>query len=160
MKNKKEMIINEIINNLSNDSDVKLINARININQTDPNQVYSLVTGRYYHHTLKSELLTDGDIESSEYLKSDLNDCFLDPTNTNRVIRLSENTIEKIKIENAKYVIIQGMRDESLKNINIFTEIEDLDFLKKIIEISSKVYKKDNCPLIEDKPYVRKLVLK
>lgn len=152
----KEMIID----GLSNNNELKSINTKINIHKTNPNQTYSLVDGKYYPYSLKSELLTDGSIEFVQYLENDLNDFIIDPTNSNRVIRLRESTIKRLKIENAKYAIIQGLKDDSLKNISIFTEIEDLNELKKIIEISNKVYKEESNLLTEDKPYVRKLTLK
>lgn len=126
-----------------------------------PNKSYTLVHGESNGKILSWELITDGQIKMIDYIKEgNLKPQFFDsPVSSACKVQLSENSIARVKIEDASYAIMQGLSDNEIQYSKIFTDICDLDTLKQIRNIANIRHLEETSLLNKKKPYVRKLTL-
>lgn len=127
----------------------------------NPNKSYTLVNGESNGKILSWELITDGQIKMIDYIKEgNLKPQFFDSLVSSVCkVQLSENSIARVKIEDASYAIMQGLSDNEIQYSKIFTDICDLDTLKQIRNIANIRHSEATSLLNKRKPYVRKLTL-
>lgn len=127
----------------------------------NPNKNYTLVHGEFNGKILSWELITDGEIKTIDYIKEGiLKQHFFDsPVSPACKVQLSENSIARVKIEDASYAIMQGLSNNEIQYSKIFTDICDLDTLKQIRNIANIRHSEETSLLNKRKPYVRKLTL-
>jgi len=124
--------------------------TKLNIYGADPNQNYTLVHANNSGKILSSELITDGcmNVVHENTVSNPYDSC--------EQLALTETRI--VKLRHANYAIVQNMVDGVIKNINIYTNIIDLDRLTKINDIANTLYQEANL-LVNNRPYVRKITL-
>lgn len=127
-----------------------------NIYANDPNHIYYLCTGKYYNNEYSWQLITDGDIRKMEVEQFPQGHFYYDdPTRSNSKIQLREALSAYVEIENANYVLMQGLENENVRSLKAYTDLVDLDLLKQIANIDM-----DRCStMICEKPYVKKYIL-
>lgn len=128
-----------------------------NIYANDPNQFYHLCNGKYHNSEYSWQLITDGDISKVEMEQFPQGHFYYeDPTNTNSEIQLKDVVSSSVKIENANYVLMQGLNNDTVIRLKAYTNLINLGLLKQIANIEA-----DECfAMIDEKPYVRKYSLK
>ncbi len=136
--------------------------VKLNIYGVDPNCQYYLVHGKYYSHLLSYELITDGDILTTNYsyTKGTLSYYYESPRNLNEKVRLENNTVLYLKLKNATYAIKRGLCDEDICYCNVNTQILDESKLNEIVNLANSKFKKFDYVYKKRAPYVRKLILK
>lgn len=128
----------------------------------NPNQTYTLVHGKSLIDLLSFELITDGDISFMQYSETngDGHCHYESPMYPNEYRTLKDNKVANIVLKNASFAIKQGLCNDEIRYSVVNTEIIDPEILEKIMNIANKKYDSDDFALTEQKPYVRKLVLK
>lgn len=135
---------------------------RIHIYKNDPNQNYILVHGSCYHTILHNKLITDGNIKKINYFdKSKYENVYWqNPTDPEGLIVLRNNNARQVYLENANYTVIQGLKNEVLTDIQIYTNLMDKKTLQKISDIANSQCIIEDATPIEDEIYIKKLSLK
>lgn len=134
---------------------------KVNIYGYNPNCDYILVEGENWSRTLSFELITDGDIETIEY--GDIKNekiYYESPLNIDEAVQLRDKKVIYVGLKNASFAIKQGLCNGEIRYCNINTEITNEEKLKQIVNIANREYVGGQYALIEEAPYVRKLVLK
>ncbi len=128
----------------------------------NPNQTYTLVHGKSLTDLLSFELITDGDISFIEHseTKGDGNCLYEDPMYLNSYRILKDNKVANVNLKNASFAIKQGLCNDEIRYSIVNTEIIDSEVLKEIMNTANQKYNNDDFALTEQKPYVRKLILK
>lgn len=128
-----------------------------NIYANNPNHFYHLCTGTYHSNEYSWQLITDGTIKQMDRIKFQQEHFYYEnPTRPHSEIQLRNAISATVEIENANYVLMQGLENEHIKKLKAYTNLIDLEKLKQIANIDS-----NNCEtLINEKPYIRKYILK
>ena len=78
------------------------------------------------------------------------------PNSPNSEIQLKNATSTSVEIENANYVLMQGSENEQIRRLKAYTNLIALDSLEQIASVDT-----DKCStMIDEKPYVKKYILK
>ena len=102
------------------------------------------------------QILTDGIITSNIYDKNDQNTSGKNPAGNLRFIDLIEAKIRTIKVDDANFVIEQGLINSYLKKINIYTNIFEQEELKQIVNWGNIEYTLSD-QMTTEEPYVYSL---
>lgn len=159
--------------NLSDDGKLKIrkmadeLSIRIRLEQqsknplyiygVNPNQTYTLVCDKRYSDISSFELITDGDISTIEYSKTEENE---NPMNPNSYGTLKDNTVAHVDLKNASFAIKQELCNDEIRYSIVDTEIIEPDSLKKVVDIANKRIANTGYLLNNQAPYVRKISLK
>lgn len=144
-----------IRNNIEKNSKVKL-----NIYGVNPNNKYLLVSGEYYFKPVEFELITDGTVSSVEPGIGNEDYFYKSPLNEDSLIQIKKPKVVYLSLENATYTIIRGKSANNVCYCDVNTEILDTDKLKKISEIANENSILEDSILSEEKPFVKRLILK
>ena len=129
----------------------------LNIYSLNPNKkFYYLGSGIYNNQKIRWDLITDGDVKNIQMQKNKGNFFFENPEKNATKILLKNNTIKALYLKNAKYALLQGIINDEIKKVKVYTEILDKYTLEQIKNIGNTVYDEDNL-IDEDKPYIRKI---
>lgn len=133
----------------------------MNILNKKPNQDYTLTSGKYHSKVLTWDLITDGVVKEIKPLNPKLyENCFFkEPgSKTKTLVKLNKFQGKCVTVEGASYAVLQGKVDEKLKELEIYTEQMDMNYLKRVSEIADQVYHEENNP--SEKPTVKRMILK
>lgn len=129
----------------------------LNFYANNPNGVYHLSAGNNYKDEVSWELVTDGNIKEmeinenpSQYIQYD------SPIRANTLISLTNSILSKVKIEDASYVLMQGIENDNIKRLKAYTNLIDSNKLRQIGEI----YRQECKVMTNEKPFVKKYTLK
>lgn len=145
-----------LINKIEEKSENELL-----ILKENSNRIYELLSGiDLKERTSNFELLTDGDLEDIYYYNQDeVKNCYFNsPVQLNELIKLNKVRALNVAIKHSSYVVMQGLCDDNIRYAIIYTNLLEEDKLNQISDVANT--KHYNRILTEDKPYVRKLVLK
>ncbi len=132
---------------------------RINIYGVNPNKTYLLIAGRKFGQNIGIEMVTDGCISKTIPIKLTENIFFASPYNVDDYITYENAKAICVEIKNATYAIEQGITDDKINFLNLFTESINEDVLERTSKIGSVVYS-DGDSITEQKPFVKRIVLK
>lgn len=133
----------------------------MNIFNKNPNQDYTLTSGKYHSKTLTWDLITDGVVKEIKPINLELyENCFWkEPgSKTKTLVKLNKFQGKCVTIESASYVVLQGKVDKKLKELEIRTEQMDINYLKRVSEIAHQVYHEENN--LSENPTVKRMILK
>lgn len=133
--------------------------CNMNIYGANPNKDYTLVRGVSYTDELGWELVTDGDVKNYEECSDIRSYYFEDPVSSHLLTSFEKGRVVDLEILNANYVILQGLKNEKIKKIKVYTNLIDEETLCKISKIANDKYSEGNI-IMNKKPYVRKIGLK
>ena len=120
-----------------------------------------MVHGKNLANLLSFELITDGDISFIEYSNAKNDECYYeDPMYPNSYRTLKANRVVNVSLKDASFAIKQGLCNDEIRYSIVNTEIIDSEVLKEIMNMANQKYSNDNFTLTEQKPFVRKLILK
>lgn len=127
----------------------------------NPNKTYTLVHGKSLTDLLSFELFTDGDISFIQYKETKEDDYYYEsPIFPNEYRTLKDNKVANVNLKDASFAIKQGLCNDEIRYSIVNTEIIDPEVLKEIMNMANKKYDSYDFALTQQKPYVRKLVLK
>ena len=151
----------ELLSNIANDLGArnKIETGILNVYGYNPNKRYNLIAAESFG-TYQSELITDGEIkkEQSSIILPDT--MYMDPTESSSYRTYKTGISRTVSIKNSSFVAIQGIYNEEIQRIAVFTEVTDVEKLLKIKEIAQQIQSDSDSLLVCDKPYIRKLALK
>lgn len=134
----------------------------LHIYGTNPNQVYSLIYGKYLRKDAGLELLSDGDVQYKKFLvQKTFGEAFFDsPFSFREKIQMENALMADVFLKNASYAIVRGIYDGQIQYANAYTNIVSEQELRKIRKIANTSFQKDEYLALKGEPFVRKLNLK
>ena len=130
------------------------------LKELDPNQTYTLIYNSLNDQKSITEngqhLITDGNIVDliysykEEYYKPMYDDTRIHFKSGSAVVEISE----------ANYVIVQKVKDKEIDCAEIYTVVNDINYLDKLVSIASERYFDDSNVVKKQEPYVRKVLIK
>ena len=130
----------------------------LSIYSLNPNtKFYYLGSGTFDRKEIRWDLITDGDIKTIQKQNNNGNFYFEKPDDTNMKCLLKNNNIKVIHLKNAQYAIMQGIINDEIKNIKVYTELLDKNKLDKIKTIANTKNILIGDTIDEDKPYIKKI---
>lgn len=161
LTNEGLLLVNTIADELSVKYKIQSISKnKMSIYNVDPNCDYTLIYGNNrLGRKIGWELLTDGDIKTLEPLANKSYSCER-PIDIGNRTTLTDITAKRVSIEDASYAVMQGSENDMLKGVMVYTNLTDLNSLEQISRIANIEYHETGNLLLEDAPYVRKIVLR
>lgn len=130
---------------------------RLTVYGLDKDITHRIVTGKVgvYRKNYEWRLLTDGEIESLEEIPYSKDFTIDDPERYWSAMGIEEYTAKRIKTTGASFEIMQGIINDTLTSVNIYTNIRNNVKLTQISELAQTIDSIDE----DKKPYVRQVKL-